>query len=71
MRRRSAVTIIGILGSKNLDILVPEARTGEEQGLQLFSCDFNCGFYGGFEDVSAHERSCELNPCITLGEVWA
>jgi hypothetical protein len=28
----------------------------------LYNCDFNCGFRGGFEQVSAHEPNCELNP---------
>ena len=28
----------------------------------LYNCDFNCGFRGGFEQVSEHEPNCELNP---------
>ena len=29
---------------------------------EVFSCDFKCGFEGGFERVSAHESSCIFNP---------
>jgi hypothetical protein len=29
---------------------------------EVFSCDFKCGFEGGFERVSAHESTCRFNP---------
>ena len=30
-----------------------------------FQCDFQCGFAGSFETVSAHEAKCALNPAIS------
>eukprot|EP00961_Rhodomonas_salina_P303360 3941202-Rhodomonas_salina.1 len=29
---------------------------------KIFDCDFRCGFVGGFEQTSAHEKTCPLNP---------
>jgi hypothetical protein len=29
---------------------------------EVFSCDFKCGYEGGFERVSAHESTCRFNP---------
>jgi hypothetical protein len=30
-----------------------------------FECEFQCGFAGSFEMVSAHEANCALNPAIS------
>ena len=30
-----------------------------------FSCKYDCGFTGGFEQISAHESSCKFNPSQT------
>ena len=30
-----------------------------------FQCDFQCGFAGSFETVSAHEANCALNPALS------
>ena len=29
----------------------------------VFSCEHDCGFTGGFEQVLAHESTCKFNPC--------
>ena len=31
-------------------------------------CDFQCGFVGGFDEVSAHEPTCTLNPAVSTGQ---
>ena len=39
---------------------VAETRRNEEN---VFTCEYDCGFTGGFEQVLAHESSCKFNPC--------
>jgi len=31
-------------------------------GRTVFSCEYDCGFVGGFQQVAAHESICKLNP---------
>ena len=39
--------------------------TADDQGhVEQFACEFDCGFTGGFDEVSAHEETC---PCRTGG----
>jgi hypothetical protein len=33
-----------------------------ENAHKVFCCDFKCGFKGAFDEVSAHENICTLNP---------
>jgi hypothetical protein len=37
----------------------------------LFSCEYDCGFTGGFEQVSAHECSCKLNPSTAKQSIYS
>ena len=35
---------------------------GAQQQPAQFSCDFGCGFHGGFDAVQEHEQTCRLRP---------
>ena len=38
----------------------PTPSTASPIGMQLFRCEYKCGFKGSFEEVSAHESACPV-----------
>ena len=53
---------VGGPGGGNSPRADAEAGGGAQQQPAQFSCDFGCGFHGGFDAVQEHEQACRLRP---------
>ena len=48
--------------SKHYAAEISKNPSAMENAHKVFCCDFKCGFKGAFDEVSAHENICTLNP---------